>query len=90
MFPFESRYKMQTILNYGKPYSNYSSYNIMINDDSIKTIYVDNIPCSTLFTNDLPFYVEIHYTPESNKPILETVLHESELNNLLSKYGCKL
>jgi hypothetical protein len=32
------------------------------------------------------YFVEIHYTPEQNKPKLEYVMTESEISELLSKY----
>ena len=38
------------------------------------------------------YYVEIHYTPEENKPKLEYIMTENDINDLISKYdfGIKL
>jgi len=36
---------MYKILNYGKHYTNYSTYNVIENDDNLETIYIDNQPC---------------------------------------------
>ena len=98
--PFDSRYIKERILNYGKPYTNYKTYqiinekllkiNIDDNDnDNIKIIYVDNKSCShnctKLFTSNLSYYVEIHYTLESKLPILETIMKKYEIEELLEK-----
>ena len=114
-FPFENRYKTYRILNYGKPYSNYKTYNIKYhpsNTNNILAIYVDNQPCNNIPTNKSllsnsvadentallqtkllkKYYVEIHYTPEENKPKLEYIMTENDINELISKYdfGIKL
>ena len=117
-FPFENRYKTYRILNYGKTYSNYKSYNIKYhpeNTTNILAIYVDNQNCNNIPTNKAllansnsnsvdentallqtkllkKYYVEIHYTPEENKPKLEYIMTENDINDLLSKYdyGIKL
>jgi len=52
--PFESRYKMYKILNYGNPYSDYKTYNIKYhknNTSNILAIYVDNQSCNNVPTN---------------------------------------
>jgi hypothetical protein len=108
-FPFENRYKTYRILNYGKPYSNYKSYNIKYhpeNKTNILAIYVDNQSCNniptnkSLLSNSVPdentallqtsllkkYYVEIHYTPEENKPNLEYIMTDNDINDLISKY----
>lgn len=33
------------------------------------------------------YYVEIHYGPEQNKPILEYIMSENDITDLLYKYG---
>ena len=61
--PFENRYKTIRILNYGKHYSNYKTYNIKYhpeNKTNILAIYIDNQTCNnitiptikSLLTND--------------------------------------
>jgi hypothetical protein len=53
-YPFENRYRTFRILNYGKPYSNYKTYNIQHhpeNKTNILAIYVDNQPCNTTQNN---------------------------------------
>ena len=114
-YPFENRYKTYRILNYGKPYSNYKTYNIKyhpVNTTHILAIYVDNQSCNNIPTNKSllsnsvadentallqskllkKYYVEIHYTPEENKPKLEYIMTENDINELISKYdfGIKL
>ena len=118
-FPFDNRYKTFRILNYGKPYTNYKTYNIKYhpeNKTNILAIYVDNQECNNIATNKsllstnkidektsllcntintklIPtYFVEIHYTPEQNKPKLEYIMTESDICELLSKYdfGIKL
>jgi hypothetical protein len=43
--------------------------------------------CNTINTKIIPtYFVEIHYTPEQNKPKLEYVMTQSDINELLSKY----
>ena len=113
--PFENRYKTYRILNYGKPYSNYKTYNIRYHPDNttnILAIYIDNKPCnniptnkSLLSTNNVnentallqtklisKYFVEIHYIPEENKPILEYIMTENDIDELIYKYdfGIKL
>ena len=124
--PFESRYKKYRILNYGKPYTNYRSYNVKYHPENITNIlaiYVDNQACNNIATNkfsnisnisnisnmnnekqqllnklkepnisnntkiEYKYYVEIHYTPEQHKPKLEYIMTQSDINELLSKYG---
>jgi len=118
--PFESRYKKYRILNFGKPYTNYRSYNVKYhpeNKTNILAIYVDNQVCNNIATNksinisnmnnekqqllkklkepntsdntkiEYKYYVEIHYTPEQYKPKLEYIMTQSDINELLSKYG---
>ena len=108
--PFENRYKTFKILNFGKPYTNYKTYNIKYNPEnktSIFAIYVDNQKCNNIPTNKSLFsntninentallstkllnkyFVEIHYTPEQNKPKLEYIMTEQDINELLQKYG---
>ena len=55
-FPFENRYKTYRILNYGKPYSNYTTYNIKYhpeNKTNILAIYIDNQTCNNIPTNSV-------------------------------------
>ena len=107
--PFENRYKTFRILNFGKPYTNYKTYNIKYhpeNKSNIFAIYVDNQKCNNIPTNKslLPtidentalllstqllnkYYVEIHYTSDQRKPILEYIMTEQDINELLKKYG---
>jgi hypothetical protein len=118
--PFESRYKKYRILNFGKPYTNYRSYNVKYhpeNKTNILAIYVDNQVCNNVATNkssniinmnnekqqllnklkepntsdntkiEYKYYVEIHYTLEQHKPKLEYIMAQSDINELLSKYG---
>ena len=118
--PFESRYKKYRILNFGKPYTNYRSYNVkyhLENKTNILAIYVDNQVCNNTATNkssnisnmnnekqqllnklkepntsdntkiEYKYYVEIHYTLEQHKPKLEYIMTQSDINELLSKYG---
>ena len=107
--PFANRYKTFRILNYGKPYTNYKTYNIKYhpeNKTNILAIYVDNQKCNNIPTNKSllsnsiadentallstkllsKYFVEIHYTPEQNKPKLEYIMTESDINELLRKY----
>jgi len=107
--PFESRYKKFKILNFGKPYTNYKTYNIKYhpeNKTNIFAIYVDNQKCNNIPTNKSLFsnnnidektallsikllnkyFVEIHYTPEQNKPKLEYIMTKQDVNELLRKY----
>ena len=112
-FPFENRYKTFRILNYGKPYTNYKTYNIRYhpeNTTNILAIYIDNQICNNIPTNKSllcnidentallstkllnKYFVEIHYIPEENKPKLEYIMTETDINELISKYdfGIKL
>ena len=53
-FPFDNRYKTFRILNYGKPYTNYKTFNIKYhseNTSNIMAIYVDNQKCKNIPTN---------------------------------------
>ena len=110
VYPFASRYKKFSILNYNKPYTNYKTYNIRYHPDNntnILAIYVDNATCNNIPTNKAminettsllsikllkKYFVEIHYIPEENKPILEYIMTEYDINELLYKYdfGIKL
>ncbi len=129
--PFESRYKRFRILNYGKPYTNYKTYNLKHNHENttnIYAIYVDNQPCNNLSRtkdNDDSYgekqpllgkkeakdpkdsnerkvskpidiiydnqpnrhFVEIHYDENIKKPILEYIMTQTDINELLIKYG---
>jgi hypothetical protein len=106
--PFETRYKKFRILNFGKPYTNYKTYNIKYhpeNKTNIFAIYVDNQKCNNIPTNKSllqsidektallsvqllnKYFVEIHYNPDQNKPKLEYIMTEQDINDLLSKYG---
>jgi hypothetical protein len=52
--PFENRYKTFRILNFGKPYTNYKTYNVkyhLENKTNIFAIYVDNQKCMNIPTN---------------------------------------
>jgi len=43
--PFTKQYILHKIINYGKPYSDYTTYKLIENSDNIETIYVDNQSC---------------------------------------------
>ena len=91
--PFTNRYIMYKILNYGKPYTNYTTYKPIDNPECIETIYVDNQSCTTLEyyppeqNGNIPYYVEIHYTKSSGKKKIETILKNHEIDSLIAKYG---
>jgi hypothetical protein len=93
--PFENRYIMYKILNYGKSYSNYTTYKLFNKkDDDIETIYIDNQTCITpdkeieFNLQNLPYYVEIHYNKTSGKNKFETIMKKHEIYTLLEKYFC--
>ena len=93
--PFTKRYVMHKILNYGKPYTNYTTYKPIENTDNIETIYVDNQSCSendklNISSNNCQYYVEIHYTKASKKRKYETIMKSHEIDTLLEKYGNKV
>ena len=96
--PFQNRYKKEIILNYGRPYTNYTTYNLIDNEDNITVIYVDNKSCIDddfdFGPGQLPenkvYYVEIHYTPSSNIPKLENIMINHHIDTLINKYGCKV
>lgn len=91
---------MHKILNYGKPYTNYTTYKPIENTDNIETIYVDNQSCNSnnctqnycedISYQDISYYVEIHYTKASKKRKYETILKSHEIDILLEKYGNKV
>lgn len=77
-FPFENRYKTYRILNYGKPYTNYKTYNIQYhpaNTTNISEIYVDNQTCNNIPTNKSLFS---NNNIDENTALLQT--------KLISKY----
>jgi hypothetical protein len=80
--PFTNRnkYVIYKFINYGKSYSNYTTYKLIENTENIDTIYIDNEP----------FYVEIHYTKLSNKKKLETIMINKDIDTLITKYGNKV
>jgi hypothetical protein len=93
--PFEKHYIIYKILNYGLPYKNYTTFTPIENCDNVETIYVDNQTCVNdinleIVKENLPYYIEIHYTKESCKKKVETILKYHEIDNLISKYGTKL
>lgn len=94
--PFQNKYKKEIILNYGRPYTNYTTYKIIDNKDNVEVIYVDRSPCVSQsiepnqITENIPYYVEIHYTLSSNIPNFETILKNHEIDTLIAKYGCKV
>ena len=52
--PFANRYKTFRLINYGKPYTNYRTYNVKYhpeNKSNILAIYVDNQKCNNIPTN---------------------------------------
>jgi hypothetical protein len=76
--PFENRYKTFRIINYGKPYTNYKTYNIKYhpeNKTNIFAIYVDNQKCNNIPTNKS---LLSNNNPDENTALLST--------KLLSKY----
>ena len=104
--PFTKQYILHKIINYGKPYSDYTTYKPIENSDNIETIYVDNQSCckntssaTKPITHQLSmqnnmqnniYYVEIHYTKESKKKKFETIMKNNEIDTLLEKYGNKV
>lgn len=89
--PFNSRYIKERILNYGKAYSNYKTYQIINNKNQIQTIYIDNAPCNyTLFTSSISYFVEIHYTIDANLQPHETIMKDYEITQLLEQYTYKM
>jgi len=106
--PFQERPKciIYKILNYGKLYFNYSTYNIANNTDNIERIYIDNEPCLTSEhlvseADTLPEpiasrpedkkSVEIHYKAGTHDPAFRTCqLTNKEISQLLGFYGCKV
>ena len=75
------------------------------NTSNIIVIYVDNKTCNNIPTNKSlldektallstshieKYFVEIHYIPEENKPILEYIMTKEDIIHLLSKYGCSM
>ena len=81
--PFQtlSKSKIHKLLNYGQPYSNYSTYKIVENSDNIECIYIDNQPYNYRISQSLQsmqssyadileeanlYYVEIHYKQTSS------------------------
>jgi len=92
-YPFENRYRTFRILNYGKPYSNYKTYNIQHHPENKTetTSLLQNNLQSTLHAVT-KYFVEIHYTPEQNKDKLDYIMTESDISELLSLYdfGIKL
>lgn len=96
--PFQNlaKAKAYRIINYGRLYDKYTRFRIVENPEQITDIYVDNEPYivsnSMKLVNDAEVYhqVEIHYAPESNKPMKACILMNSEIDVLVAKYGCKL
>lgn len=94
--PFQNKYKKEIILNYGRPYTNYTTYTTINNRDNVEVIYVDKTPCicqslePDQITENTPYYVEVHYTSSSNIPKFETILKNHEIDSLIAKYGCKV
>ena len=94
--PFQNKYKKEIILNYGRPYTNYTTYTIIDNKDNVSVIYVDKSPCIDMklehnqTLDNIPHYVEIHYTPSSNIPKFETILKNHEIDTFIAKYGSKV
>jgi len=93
--PFTNRYIMYKILNYGKPYKNYTIYKPIENLENIETIYVDNKCCTDetkleISKENLHYYAEIHYTKDSGKKKFETILKHCEIDSLIAKYGSKV
>ena len=93
--PFQNKYKKKIILNYGRPYTNYTTYNIVDNKDNITTIYIDNQSANYEYIDqdhtyeNTPYYVEIHYSPSSNSSKFETILFGYQIDTLIEKYDCK-
>ena len=93
--PFEKRYTKYRIINYGKPYTNYTKYILASNIDDVAIIYIDNQPCldsrdiQNTPVEQLPFFIEIHHTPQSGKSKIETIMKSHELDNLIAKYICR-
>ena len=63
--PFEKRYTLYKLLNYGKPYNNYSTYKPISNNDEIETIYVDNQTCD-IRLNNVGYGVSANYVDVEN------------------------
>ena len=76
--PFENRYKTIRILNYGKHYSNYKTYNIQYHPSkttNILAIYVYNQTCNNIPTNKSLFFSN----NESNEKNENTALLKTKL-----------
>ena len=93
--PFEKRYIKYRIINYGKPYTDYTKYTLANNIDDVAVIYIDNQPClgshdiQKTPVEELPHFIEIHHTPESGKSKIETIMKSCDLDNLIGKYICR-
>jgi len=91
--PFQKRYTKYRLLNYGKPYTDYTKYTLKPNPDNVEFIYIDNNPCieitlqHNIENEQLPFYVEIHYNCGN---IFENIFKNHELDTLIQKYICIL
>lgn len=88
--PKSAKYR---ILNYGRPYTNYTHYSIPANGEGITDIYVDREFVTIPNISNL-HHVEIHSSNPSttgHTPIIkEVVLDDHVLDELIGKYGCKL
>jgi hypothetical protein len=100
--PFQSliKAKVYRILNYGRPYDNYSHFRMSDNPELITDIYIDSEPYTMLSLDGsvpsviddscIPYQIEILYTKESNKPMRTCIRSKADIDALLAKYGCKL
>ena len=85
--PFESRYKTYRILNYGKPYKNYRTYDVRHNPNNtgnISFIYVDNEACSSSESATYGDTYQETYDEKPNSISETTALLQSKLN-MISK-----
>jgi hypothetical protein len=92
--PFQElmKSKIHKIVNYGKPYSNYTCFPLIENADSVMCIYVDKEPNKVDKLDDTQnqYYVEIYFTPSANKPPQKIIMTNREIDTFIEKYGCKL
>ena len=92
--PFQNlaKVKIYKLLNYGKSYSNYTSFKMIDNLDGVICVYVDKEPykVNNLDDTKTQYHVEIHFTPHVNKPPQKIILTNQEIDTIIEKYGSKL
>jgi len=92
--PFQDLVKSRIykLVNYGKPYTHYTSFNLIDNLDNIVYLYVDSEAHKIDKLEDTlnEYNVEIHYKPSTNKPPIKIIMTNCEIDKFIEKYGCKL